>query len=378
MYNDANVYSGQFSDDGSFYFSCSQDLRVRMYDTSNPFNWTLYKTVCYPLSSWTLTDASLSLDNCWLAYSSLKPVVCLAPTDPNDKGDPYYLNLGDVSHLGGREGSNSEMSRAGVFSVRFSGDGREIVAGTNMQTIIVYDIEARRVLHCVTGHDDDVNAVCFADKSSPHILYSGSDDSHIKVWDRRSMGDRREAGAFVGHTEGITYIDSKGDGRYVLSNGKDQCMKLWDIRMAMSTERFHDVVGRRRGPSVFDYRMESFDEESWDPDPNDNSVVTFRGHKVLRTLIRCHFSPPGSTNSRYVYSGSQDGHVFIWNMDATLAGTVDVHSAAKVLRSRQRSSWRNSDWYSSGPTCVRDASWHPTAPLLAGNVLNALSFSSLS
>ena len=65
---------------------------------------------------------------------------------------------------------------------------------------------------------------------SPHILYSGSDDTTLKVWDRRSMASGREAGVFAGHMEGLTYIDSKGDGRYVLSNGKDQTMKLWDIR----------------------------------------------------------------------------------------------------------------------------------------------------
>lgn len=29
-------YSGQFSEDGSFFFACGQDFKVRMYDTSNP------------------------------------------------------------------------------------------------------------------------------------------------------------------------------------------------------------------------------------------------------------------------------------------------------------------------------------------------------
>jgi hypothetical protein len=48
--------------------------------------------------------------------------------------------------------------------------------------------------------------------------------------DRRSMKNGKPSGVLVGHLEGITYVASKGDGRYCLSNSKDQTMKLWDIR----------------------------------------------------------------------------------------------------------------------------------------------------
>lgn len=39
----------------------------------------------------------------------------------------------------------------------------------------------------------------------------------------------------MGHLEGITFIDSKGDGRYFISNSKDQSIKLWDIRKMSSS-----------------------------------------------------------------------------------------------------------------------------------------------
>lgn len=359
------VYSGQFSDDGNFFFAASKDFRVRMYDTSNPYNWRHYKTALFPFGQWTLTDASLSPDNKWLAYTSICPHVCLAPTDPNDMGDPYTLDLSNAADAEGNHGRRHHSF--GIWSVRFSGDGRELVAGTNSASIIVYDIESRQVLHSIRGHDDDVNAVCFADKLSPHIVYSGSDDTTIKVWDRRSMGDRREAGAFVGHCEGLTYIDSKGDGRYILSNGKDQCMKLWDLRMAMSTTAFaeRDPTQHTRR-SDFDYRWNDYDEDDWFKHPDDNSLVTFRGHRVQRTLIRCHFSPPASTNSRYVYSGSHDGSVYVWNLDATLATKIDVRQATKKMLHPRYRHHQGSRW----STCVRDASWHPNAPLLAASAWN--------
>ncbi|KAJ2991457.1 hypothetical protein NUW58_g2504 [Xylaria curta] len=78
---DENVYSGQFSADGNFFYACVKDFKVRMYDTSNPYDWKHYKTVSFPFGSWTLTDASLSPDNKWLAYTSIQSNVCLAPTD---------------------------------------------------------------------------------------------------------------------------------------------------------------------------------------------------------------------------------------------------------------------------------------------------------
>lgn len=203
------VYSGQFSNDGTFFFSVNKDFKVHMYDTSNPYNWRYYKTVSYPFGRWTLTDASLSPDNKYLAYTSIQSTVCLAPTDPNDTGDPYTLDLADESSALGSRPS----AAFGIWSIRYSGDGRQLVAGTTDGLIVVYDIESRKPIHRIYGHDEDVNAVSLADTLSPHILYSGSDDTTLKIWDTRSMGDNRAAGTFVGHIEGLTYIDSKGDGR---------------------------------------------------------------------------------------------------------------------------------------------------------------------
>jgi WD repeat-containing protein 23 len=216
IHYDEPVYSGQFSDDGNFFFSANKDYKVRMYDTSNPYKWRYYKTVEYPFGQWTLTDASLSPDNKYLAYTSIRSTVCLAPTDPNDMGDPYSLDLAATGR--NRENHMSPLQARyggsfGIWSIRFSGDGKQLVAGATGGSIVVYDIESRQSLHRIYGHDADVNAVCFGDKASPHILYSGSDDTTLKVWDTRSMGESRAAGAFIGHIEGLTYIDSKGDGR---------------------------------------------------------------------------------------------------------------------------------------------------------------------
>lgn len=146
-----------------------------------------------------------------------------------------------------------------------------------------------------------------------------------QVWDRRCFVSKgRPAGVLVGHMEGITFIDSRGDGRYFITNGKDQTTKLWDIRRMTSTvnwcslspfslsgsrpwsTRFplkHGMQTANYGialppcssrPRTFDwdYRWMEYPERAkLVRHPSDQSLATYRGHSVLRTLIRCYFSP---------------------------------------------------------------------------------------
>lgn len=58
----------------------------------------------------------------------------------------------------------------------------------------------------------------------------------IQVWDRRSLreDDPKPVGTLVGHKGGITYIDPRGDGRHLITNSKDQTIKLWDARVFSS------------------------------------------------------------------------------------------------------------------------------------------------
>lgn len=54
----------------------------------------------------------------------------------------------------------------------------------------------------------------------------------LKVWDKRawSDGDVEPVGVFAGHRDGVTHVDSRQDERYLLSNSKDQTIKVWDLR----------------------------------------------------------------------------------------------------------------------------------------------------
>lgn len=57
------------------------------------------------------------------------------------------------------------------------------------------------------------------------------------MWDTRLVGNTSlPVGVFAGHRDGITYIDSHGNDRYILTNSKDQTIKIWDLRRFSSSD----------------------------------------------------------------------------------------------------------------------------------------------
>ncbi|XP_069737587.1 DDB1- and CUL4-associated factor 11-like [Phaenicophaeus curvirostris] len=127
---------------------------------------------------------------------------------------------------------------------------------------------------CVEVHEADVNAVALADAGGQLVLSRG-DDGLVRLWDRRSLGHR-------GH--------------------RPVCRLAGHPAAALL--------------------------------PGDPSLQTFRGHVVLRTLLRCRLAPAGG---RALGAGCASGGVIVYDV---LTG--------RVLRrlSRHRG-------------CVRDVCWGP-------------------
>lgn len=63
----------------------------------------------------------------------------------------------------------------------------------------------------------------------------------------------------------MTFIAPKEDGRYCISNGKDQALKLWDLRMMVSDESFDKLRLDKvdYGIPGWDYRCVACQSSSW-------------------------------------------------------------------------------------------------------------------
>uniref|UniRef100_A0A915Q1Q4 Uncharacterized protein n=1 Tax=Setaria digitata TaxID=48799 RepID=A0A915Q1Q4_9BILA len=282
-----------------------------------------------PDVGWSILDLTINSIGSQIAYSTWSDSIHYASIDK--LSDHLQWNT-----FYGAEISPSRSSRFAYFSLRFNMDDRYLIAGGSDGFVYMFS-HVRPRLQMFQAHQDDVNAI-YCSKSNPHVFCSGSDDGLCKVWDIRLVGSTSlPVGVFAGHRDGITYIDGHGDDRYVLTNSKDQTIKIWDLRRFSSSDAEKvtlNAVRRQR----WDYRYQHIPPifQSVGPLEGDGSLLTFRGHSVQHTLIRAKFSPE-RTGFRYVYTGSTEGNLYIYDiLTGEIVRTLDGHRSV-----------------------VRDCCWHP-------------------
>jgi len=199
------VFCGTHARDGDLFITACPD-KIRLYDTRD-HGFSLLQTIEPRDVGWSVLDVGVSLDGRQLVYSSWSDSLHFVAIgdDPSDDSGSQHYNLQLVP---------GDPGQFCVFSVKFSRDSREILGGANDGCLYVYDREINKQTSRIQAHKDDINAVSFLDDST-HLLASGGDDGLVMVWDRRSL--RQDApvpvGVLAGHSDGLTFIDPKMDGR---------------------------------------------------------------------------------------------------------------------------------------------------------------------
>jgi WD40 repeat protein len=235
----------------------------------------------------------------------------------------------------------------GVFGFAFAPGAAEATCATSDGRIVIYSLEAGRVADSWVCHGDDINALCYlsGNGAASDVIVSGSDDGLLQLSDRRDP--RRVCGVLPGHRAGVTSVHARNDGFSLCSNAKDQSVKVWDVRRALSRRDWEQKpAGQRRFSAAdFDYRWQMPGGSTFETHPLDASVLTLRGSAVLRTLIRAKWSPLDVNGGRFIAAGGADGACCLW----------DVLSGSPVpcaVLPRDTAS------------IVRELAWHPTQPAL--------------
>ena len=416
----SRLYSGQFNSTGSLFYCASQDFKVRVYAPPSALSledystmsqtrefgqfstrsgspgggrpsarefgglmegvdelWPLLMETTASVPRWTITDATVDNQSRFLAMTSISPVVDLVRLPPSPNSTSALCKVTIDAGIGAM-GDGMFV----VWCVRFSPDSSQLSCGTSAGPgrLLTYDIsegiaQPRRI-RMIDAHSDDINSIAYQSGGTSNVLLSGSDDSLIKVWDLRS--ERSECGVLMGHTEGVTHLETNPLVSWqVISNGKDQTMRVWDLRNMMAPLEFQtefdveDEVQRDdhvrdmffarpqrrrkwdRRMWEWDYRFEDYpgpDDPSYLPPVRDLATHVFKGHQVTQTLIRCHFSPE-STGCRYAVTGCAGGYAVIYDLQ-------EMKMVRRVCV--------------PGRSVVRDVAWHPFLPRLVTTSWNGM------
>ncbi|CDF40172.1 WD40-repeat containing protein [Chondrus crispus] len=169
------VYGGRFvGEDGKRFVTSCQDPSIRVYETNGCEKraaWKLTHEIKGLGVHWTITDFDISPDGRWLAYVSLNRLVHVVDLENVREAQTVF----DLS-----VGAGFSVN---IWSIKWSHDGSEIVAGTGGNgrscygNVIIFDVQLGKIVQVLSAHTDDVNSVCFMRTGERNLILSASDDA---------------------------------------------------------------------------------------------------------------------------------------------------------------------------------------------------------
>lgn len=95
-------------------------------------------------------------------------------------------------------------------------------------TVKLYSSATSQFVGELKGHSSTINQISFSDSSNPHVLYSCSSDSTVRVWDTRSF--QQVFCVSAGPSQEVFSFSLGGLGQNLLAAGCKSQILLWDWR----------------------------------------------------------------------------------------------------------------------------------------------------
>lgn len=123
---------------------------------------------------------------------------------------------------------------AGVLSVAFSRDGKQIVTGSRDKTLRLWNVATGQQVRSFTGHTDMVVPVAYSPDGQ--WVASESADATVRLWEAATG---REARKLPGHkSQGTSNIVFSPDSRHLATVGADFVLRLWEVATGREVRTF--------------------------------------------------------------------------------------------------------------------------------------------
>lgn len=255
----AEINTIQASSDGSFFATGSTDKKIMLFNSSNG---KLLQTFTGSTQSIMYTEFNTS-DEFLLGASNDNSVKIW-----NLKTSRLKDTL--TGHIGK------------IYSAKFTPDASKILSGSHDRTLKIWDLHRSICTRTVFTYSS-CNDVCIIDPDATNVA-SGHLDHAIRFWDMRSGNCIKELSGV--HSGQVTGLSVSPDGLKILSNSRDNTLKLFDLRT-------YELL--------YTYEAE--------------------GYKVPMNFVKPCFSPDG----QFVTAGSADGGLYYWKTETGQFEVAHVH-----------------------------------------------------
>ncbi len=248
----------------------------------------------------------------------------------------------------------------GINALLFTPDGKQLVTGSNDQSIKVWDATSGNLI-AKLSHASEVNSLSLSGDGK--WLASGAADGSIKIWDASNW---REVQTLAAHKGAVLALSFSNDGKLLASGGADKSVKLWDTANWQTTRTIND-----QSSTIYSLAFS----------PDNHLLAMGNADAVIRLLeitngatLKTLSGASGSINSlsfsddgRWLTSGHEDGAVRVWEAEkGELAATVVSLRALSALS-------ESSEWLVTTPDGLFDgspAAWPQILWRFAGNTFN--------
>lgn len=246
-----------------------------------------------------------------------------------------------------------ESHRDTINCVAFHPVFSSVASGSDDCTIKIWDWELGDLERTIKGHTRAILDVDYGGPRTGILLASCSSDLTIKLWD--PADGYKNIRTLLGHDHSISAVrfirsgaaGSPSSGNLLVSAGKDQTLRIWDVTTGYCVRTLHGHTGWVRDvcPSPDGQFLLSTGNDQtlrlWDiSTPSPENKLTMIGHdnviqccafappssyQYLASLAGLKKSPPTTSTAEFMATGSRDKTIKLWDSRGACLKTLEGH-----------------------------------------------------